>query len=62
MDIFCIWFDDFNLSIGYDILTRMNIVDNSSKVLNKMQDTIISVIFVVFNIVLINGLQDKIFA
>ena len=48
--------------LGYDILTRMNIVDNSSKVVNKMQDTIISVIFVVFNIVLINGLQDKIFA
>jgi len=45
----------------YDLGTRMNIIDSSYKVINKSSDTIISVVFIVINIILINGLSDKIY-
>ena len=46
----------------YDLGTRMNIIDKNYTVINKTQDTILSVVFVIINVILINGLQDKIFA
>ena len=45
----------------YDVGTRMSIIDKSHNVVNKTQDTILSVVFIIINIVLINGLQDRIF-
>ena len=46
----------------YDLGSRMEIIDKDYTVVNKTQDTILSVVFIVINVVLINGLQDKIFA
>jgi len=46
----------------YDLGSRMKIIDKDYTVVNKTQDTILSVVFIVINVVLINGLQDKIFA
>ena len=46
----------------YDVGNRMGIVDKDYTVVNKTQDTILSIVFIVINVVLINGLQDKIFA
>ena len=46
----------------YDVGTRMGIVDKDYTVVNKSQDTILSIVFVIINVVLINGLQDKIFS
>jgi hypothetical protein len=37
-------------------------IDKGYKVVNKTEDTIISIIFIVVNVVLINGLHDKIYA
>ena len=45
----------------YDLGTRMGIVDKGYTVVNKTQDSVLSVVFVIINIVLINGLQDRIF-
>ena len=40
---------------------RMKIIDSNYKVVNKTQDTIISIGFIVINVILINGLSDKIY-
>ena len=45
----------------YDLGTRMNIIDNDYKVVNKTSDTIISIVFIVINVILITGLSDKIY-
>ena len=44
-----------------DISHRMKIIDSNYKVLSKTQDTVISVVFIITNILLINGLSDKIY-
>jgi hypothetical protein len=46
----------------YDLGTRFGMIDNGYKVVNKTEDTIISIVFIVVNVVLINGLHDKIYA
>ena len=46
----------------YDLGTRFGIIDKGYTIINKTEDTIISVVFVVAGVVLINGLNDKIFA
>ena len=46
----------------YDLGTRFGMIDKGYKVVNKTEDTIISIVFIVVNVVLINGLQDKIYA
>tara|TARA_B100000686_G_C16394919_1_gene764322 strand:- start:302 stop:712 length:411 start_codon:yes stop_codon:yes gene_type:complete len=45
----------------YDLGSRMNIIDTNYKVVHKNSDTIISIVFIVINIILINGLADKIY-
>ena len=45
----------------YDLGTRMNIIDSNYKVVNKTSDTIISIVFIVINVILITGLYDKIY-
>ena len=45
----------------YDLGARMKIIDNNYKVIHKTPDTIISVVFIVINIILISGLSDKIY-
>ena len=45
----------------YDVGTRMGIIDKSYTIVNKTQDTILSIVFIIVNVVLINGLQDRIF-
>ena len=45
----------------YDLGTRMNIIDSNYKVVNKTSDTIISIVFIVINVILITGLSDKIY-
>ena len=45
----------------YDLGTRMNIVDSNYKVIHKNSDTIISIVFIVINVILITGLSDKIY-
>ena len=45
-----------------DISHRMKIIDSNYKVLSKTQDTVISIVFIVTNILLINGLSDKIYS
>ena len=45
----------------YDLGTRMNFFDTGYNVVNKNSDTIIAILFVVINIILINGLSDKIY-
>ena len=45
----------------YDLGTRMKIIDSNYKVINKNSDTIVSVVFIVINIILITGLSDKIY-
>ena len=47
--------------LAYDILTRMGVVDSSHNVVNKTQDTILSIVFIIVNLIIINGLQDKLF-
>ena len=44
----------------YDLGTRMGIIDKNYTVVNKTEDTIISIVFVIINVVLIIGLQDRI--
>ena len=39
----------------------MKIIDKNYKVINKNSDTIISIVFIVINVILINGLSDKIY-
>ena len=46
----------------YDLGTRFGMIDKGYKVVNKIEDTIISIVFIVVNVVLINGLHDKIYA
>ena len=46
----------------YDLGTRFGIIDKGYSIINKTEDTIISIVFVVAGVVLINGLNDKIFA
>ena len=46
----------------YDLGTRFGMIDKDYKVVNKTEDTIISIVFIVVNVVLINGLHDKIYA
>ena len=46
----------------YDMGARMKMIDKDSKVVHKNSDTIISIVFIVINIVLINGLADKIYS
>ena len=43
----------------YDIGNRMGIIDKNYTVVNKTEDTIISIVFVIINVVLIVGLQDR---
>ena len=38
----------------------MGIIDKNYTVVNKTEDTIISIVFVIINVVLIIGLQDRI--
>ena len=47
--------------LAYDFLTRMGIVDKEYNVVNKTQDTVLSIVFIVINLILLNGLQDKLF-
>ena len=47
--------------LAYDILTRMGVVDSSHNVVNKTQDTILSIVFIIINLVILNGLQDRLF-
>jgi hypothetical protein len=47
--------------LAYDLLTRMGVVDSSFNVINKTQDTILSIVFIVVNLVILNGLQDRLF-
>ena len=47
--------------LAYDLLTRVGFVDSSHNVVNKTQDTILSIVFIVVNLIIINGLQDKLF-
>ena len=49
------------LQLLLDFGHRMNIIDSNYKVVNKTQDTIISIVFIVTNVILINGLSDKIY-
>ena len=44
----------------YDLGNRMGIIDKNYTIVNKTEDTIISIVFVVINVVLIIGLQDRI--
>ena len=46
----------------YDLGTRFGMIDKGYNVVNKTEDTIISIVFIVVNVVLINGLHDKIYA
>ena len=46
----------------YDLGTRFGIIDKGYTIINKTEDTIISVVFVAAGVVLINGLNEKIFA
>jgi len=45
----------------YDLGSRMNIIDSNYKVIHKTSDTIISIVFIVINVILITGLSDKIY-
>jgi len=45
----------------YDLGARMKIIDSNYKVVNKNSDTIISIVFIIINVILINGLSDKIY-
>ena len=45
----------------YDLGTRMGLIDSSYTVVNKTQDTILSIVFIIVNVVLLYGLQDIIF-
>ena len=47
--------------LTYDLGTRYGIIDKGYTVINKTEDTILSIVFVVVNVVLIYGLQDKIY-
>ena len=47
--------------LAYDLLTRMGVVDSSYNVVNKTQDTILAIVFIIVNLVILNGLQDKLF-
>jgi|TARA_B110000438_G_scaffold301242_1_gene355636 hypothetical protein len=47
--------------LAYDIGSRMKMIDSNHKVINKTQDTAISIFFIVSNVLLINGLADKIY-
>ena len=49
------------LQLLIDFGHRMKIIDSNYKVVNKTQDTIISIGFIVINVILINGLSDKIY-
>ena len=49
------------LQLLLDFSHRMKIIDSNYKVVNKTQDTIISIVFIVINVILINGLSDKIY-
>ena len=49
------------LQLLIDLGHRMKIIDSNYKVVNKTQDTIISIVFIVINVILINGLSDKIY-
>ena len=49
------------LQLLIDFGHRMKIIDSNYKVINKTQDTIISIVFIVTNVILINGLSDKIY-
>ncbi len=50
-----------SLQLLYDIGTRIKIFDTNYKVVNKNSDTIIAILFIVINLILINGLSDKIY-
>jgi hypothetical protein len=43
----------------YDLGNRMGVIDKNYTVVNKTEDTIISIVFVIINVVLIIGLQDR---
>mgnify|MGYP006253509351 FL=1 len=43
----------------YDLGNRMGVIDKNYTVVNKTEDTIISIVFVIINVVLIVGLQDR---
>jgi hypothetical protein len=45
----------------YDLGTRMGMIDKDHNVVNKTQDTILSIVFIIVNVVLLYGLQDIIF-
>ena len=46
----------------YDLGTRFGVIDKGYTIINKTEDTVISIVFVVAGVILINGLNDKIFA
>ena len=50
------------LQLLLDLGQRMKIIDSNYKIVNKTQDTIISIVFIVTNVLLINGLSDKIYS
>lgn len=43
----------------YDLGNRIGVIDKNYTVVNKTEDTIISIVFVIINVVLIIGLQDR---
>ena len=61
MDIFVFGFLTSLYQLTYDLGTRYGIIDKGYTVINKTEDTILSIVFVVVNVVLIYGLQDKIY-
>ena len=50
------------LQLLLDLGQRMKIIDSNYKIVNKTQDTVISIVFIVTNVLLINGLSDKIYS
>ena len=44
----------------YDLGTRMGIIDKNYTIVNKTEDTIISIVFIIIGVVLLIGLQDRI--
>ena len=50
-----------SLQLSYDLGTRMKIFDTNYKVVSKNSDTFIAILFILINLILINGLSDRIY-
>lgn len=50
-----------SLQLIYDLGTRIKLFDTNYKVINKNSDTFIAILFIIINLILINGLSDKIY-